>query len=131
MVEVRLYGAHLVSARMIVDIPDNQDIHVKGSFEFSVNYENEGEGTVRLKKILKDEENPDAFLVEVTYVGQLSFTAIQSDDDKRDVHMQAYKLIFPYAQNTISSLIISAGIQPFYMEPAKMNKDDIELNQTK
>lgn len=113
---------------MEVDIKENKDLELESRFSFQINY-NEDNSTciAHLHQEVRNRGTSNEFSVLVEGLGYFLCEGIETDDDKRNAHVQAYMLLFPYVQNMIAQLSKDAGLPPFMIDMAKMKPEDVEL----
>ena len=113
---------------MKVDLKADTEIELESTFSFNVNYNDDNSGCIaEISQIVRQKSNPDEFNIVVEGKGQFICEGILSDETKKEAHVMAYTLLFPYIQNMIARLVVDAGLPPLMLEMAKMSPDDIEI----
>ena len=130
MVYMNLKRLFFQEIHMKVDIKENMELEVESTFSFNVNYNEDDTSCVAcLKQELNSKNIPEAFSVVVECIGQFSCEDISSDEDKKQAHVQAYTMLFPYVQSKIASLTKDAGGNPIMIEMAKTDPESVILTQ--
>lgn len=111
-----------------VDIKENTQLELESSFSFNVNYNEDNSLCVAcLHQELKCKNSPQLFSAIVECVGHFTCEGIESEEDKKQAHIQAYALLFPYVQSKIASLTKDAGGPPIMVDMAKMRVEDVKI----
>lgn len=130
MVYLSLQRQRFHTIQMNVDLIENTEIEVESSFSFHVNYNEDRSACVaELKQALRDKSNPEQLNILVGISGQFECEGVVSDDAKREAHVMAYFMLFPYVQNMIARLTVDAGLPPLMIRPEKMEPKDITLTE--
>lgn len=128
MVYLSLQRKSFTSIQMKVDLKVNTEIELECSFSFNVNYNDDNTSCIaELKQIVRQKSNPDEFNITVECRGQFACEGIVSDEAKKEAHVMAYTLLFPYVQNQIAHLVMDAGLPPLMLSMSKMDIGDIEI----
>lgn len=113
-----------------VDIKENSQLELQSSYSFNVSYNEDNSLCVaKLKQELKCPDNPEMFSIAVECHGHFNCEGIQTADDKKQAHIQAYSLLFPYVQSKIAGLTKDAGGPPIMVEMDKMRADRVFVQE--
>ena len=113
-----------------INIQEEGSIEIENRMSLSVNFDKKNKkciATFEIQSICQ--AHVDWFSVEVQVVGAFSCGEMDSDDDKKRIHTEAYDTLFPYAQSMISELTTKAGIVPLMLEKASINFDEVVINK--
>ncbi len=100
--------------------------------ELNVNTQNLGENNYEVKVSLTTTvktEDKVAFLAEVQQAGIFTITGWSGDQLHRMLGSYCPNILFPYARETISDLVIRGGFPPLYLAP--INFDHLYEQQLK
>lgn len=106
------------------------EIELRSGCNFGVNFSNDKEhclATIREK--IESVEYPESFFIEIEIEGEFETDRIESEDDKRNVHVESYYALFPYAQQLVAQLSMAAGVAPIMIRPEKMKKEDVHFGK--
>ncbi len=130
MVYLSLQRHNFRSIQMEVDLKTDNEIELESTFSFNVNYNDDDSGCIaELKQTVQQKSNPAEFNIVVDCRGQFVCEGIVSDETKKEAHVMAYALLFPYVQNMIARLVVDAGLPPLMLGMAKMDIDDISITK--
>lgn len=131
MVYLTLTKQTFKNIQMSIELQENVDIELESTFSFNVTYNDDDTACVAvLKHDLKHKKSPEKFSVSVEGVGQFVCEGIVSDETKKEAHIRAYELLFPYVQREIRDLITEAGMSPLIVPMANMKMEDVQLKGT-
>ena len=69
--------------------------------------------------------------IVVECVGWFAYEGILNDEDRKVAHAQAYMLLFPYVQNEIAQLVMSAGLPPLMIRMGKIDMESVKIEGEK
>lgn len=117
---------------MEVDIRENKELELESKFSFNVNYNEDNSSCIaRLRQEVKSKRDAKEFSILVEGLGHFICEGIETDDDKKSAHVQAYMLLFPYVQNMVAQLARNAGLPPFMVDMANLRTEDVILGSGK
>ena len=127
---VHLISSRAVEMSLINRVTEAKEINVETTHNFSVNYaDNNINCRATLQIGLIAQGNPDALTIACTVEGEFLTTEIKSDDDKKQVHVECYRSLFPYAQSLISRICLEGGMPPYYFPQMEMTTDNVIINK--
>lgn len=130
MVYLSLQRKNFTAIQMKVDLKSDTEIELESTFSFNVNYNDNNSGCIaELKQKVLQKSNTDQFNIIVDCRGQFVCEGIVSDETKKEAHVMAYTLLFPYVQNMIASLVMEAGLPPLMLDMAKMDPNNITITK--
>lgn len=122
MSAVAFKGYNVVECSFANKLPPGTQIRLENKYQFNVKYAANnmciGEMTVKVA----DRDNADKFFVNIVIRGVFTFTPGLA---KEAVHIDAYKMLFPYARVFISNLTSGAGIPPIMIPDADIESQSI------
>lgn len=128
MVYLSLQHQNFTSIQMKVDLKADTEVELESSFSFNVNYNDDNTGCIaELIQKVSQKSNPDEFNIVVDCRGQFVCEGIISNEAKKEAHIAAYSLLFPYVQNMIARLVMEAGLPPLMLGMAKIDTDDVAV----
>lgn len=128
MVFLNLQQQSVKEIDMRVDVQRDSEFSVDNTFSFHVSYGDDNASCVsQLRQEIELQDNPSAFRIKVEFIGTYSCEGIETEDDKKEAHVQAYMLLFPYVQRMIAQLTMEAGLPPLTLAMAKLTPEDVQL----
>ena len=129
MVFLKLQQQAFRKIDLLVNVGTQPDMELESSFSFSMDYnENSTQCVARLNYDIHMKGEPEKLRAAVECLGVYACTGIEKEEDKKQAHVQAYQLLFPYVQGMIAHLMVSAGMPALMVEMMQLNPDDIVLN---
>lgn len=106
-------------------INTNEEFQIQTNVNSHVNYDEEYEKCVctYTLKITTDKEDLP-FNVEVVVSGVFSY---DKHDDKKEIHVEVSRKLFPYLQSTTSALMAMAGIPNFVVPEKELKVEDVTV----
>ena len=109
---------------------DTSKLELVNSFSFHIDYlENNTKCVARLYQCAKDKEDDQRFFVSVQMSGVFQLEGVQTDEDKREMHVQCYNMLFPYIQVFVSQLAAASGLRGFLLKRSTLNKEQISVQR--
>lgn len=129
MVYLTLQHQNFTNIQMKVDLKSDAEIELESNFLFNVNYNDDNSGCIaELKQTVRHKSNPDDFNIAVACKGHFACEGIASDEEKKEAHIIAYTLLFPYVQNLIAHLVMEAGLPPLMLRMAMMKAEEVHIS---
>ena len=116
----------------LIDIKDEGTIEIENRFGLTVDFDEKQENcmaTFNVSAICKD--HPEWFSVTVQVLGFFNCGKVKTDIEKKNVHAEAYDILFPYMQSIIAELTTKAGMPPFMLEKVNIDFSAIEIAKAK
>lgn len=117
-------GYKVVDMNFVNKAENGTRLSLQTTYSFNVRY------TVDCKKCLAtldvkvgDKENADVFSISMTMTG--SFDVLSDDVAKEKLHVEAYKMLFPFARSVVSTVSVNAGIPPIIIAEMDIEKQSI------
>lgn len=103
----------------------DEEFQIKTNVNSHVNYDEENERCVctYTLRITTDKEDVP-FNVEVVISGVFSY---DKNDDKKEIHIEVSRRLFPYLQSTTSALMAMAGIPNFVVPENELKIEDVTV----
>lgn len=103
----------------------DEEFQIKTNVNSHVNYDEENERCVctYTLRITTDKEDIP-FNVEVVISGVFSY---DKNDDKKEIHIEVSRRLFPYLQSTTSALMAMAGIPNFVVPENELKIEDVTV----
>lgn len=108
------------------------EVKLSNNFSFSVDYNKENTRAVaKLYQCVKDktEDENHKFFVSVEMVGVFDIVGPVTDEDKKDIHVQTYQQLFPYAEVLVKQLCAAGGMPNFVFLRHRMSRDRVAIKQ--
>ncbi len=129
MVFLKLQQQAFRKVDMVVNIGAQSDMELESSFSFSMDYnEDNSQCAARLNYDIHLKEAPEKLKVIVECLGVYACQGIETEADKKQAHVQAYNLLFPYVQGMIAHMMVSAGMPALMVEMMQLDPGDIVIN---
>ncbi len=130
MVQINLIRQQLKTVEFVCNIAQSKQLQIDNNFSFRVGYaKNNTQCRAHLQQFAASKENPDEFHVTVDVFGYFNCSGVVTEEDKKVAHIQAYQMLFPYAQVMISYLTSNAGLPAFVVPRAVMNPNNIRVEK--
>lgn len=99
----------------------NKKIEIKHSFTYNVSYKADDSKCLGLLNFkITDKNDEKAFMIKVSMVSEFSYSP---ELDKKEIHKETFRQLFPYLRMTITNLTTLAGL-PALVIPNIIIKDD-------
>ena len=96
---------------------------------YNVSYSDDNSRCLAILKIgMQSQENPEVLTIMCTVVGEFLTGGINSEKEKKQVHVETYQQLFPYGQTLLSHLCTEALLPPFYFPKINMTTEDVIIN---
>ena len=103
---------------------EHGSMELKHTFSYNVRLNaGENKGLGFLNFVMKKEKVEGGLCVRVSLVADIIFSA---DDDKRFIHKESFRQLFPYLRMTVTNLCSCAGIQGVMIPNLRINDDQIK-----
>ena len=130
MVQLNLIRQQLKTVELVCNIAQNKQLKIENTFSFHVAYANENRNCrAHLQQCALSKENTDEFRITVDVFGYFACFGIDTPEDKKQAHIQAYEQLFPYAQSLISFLAANAGVPSFVIPQTVMDPNRIIVSK--
>ena len=107
-------------------------LQLKSNFNFSVKYAPDNSRCVAtIYQSFEDKSADQAFSASVTLEGIFSCREMETEEDKKAVHLQSYEALFPYLQAAVGQLFASTGIPGFLVKKMELDQSRVVLSQSK
>lgn len=98
-------------------------LELKHTFSYNVSLnEAQKKGLGFLNFVMKNEKTESGLCVKVSLVADFSY----STDDRKYIHKESFRQLFPYLRMTVTNLCTCAGIGGIIIPNLKINDDQIQ-----
>lgn len=105
-------------------------LQLKSNFNFNVKYAPDNQRCVAtIYQSFEDKSPEQAFAASVTLEGIFACQGMETEEDKKTVHLQAYENLFPYLQSAVGQLFASTGIPGFLVKKMQLDQNRVVLSQ--
>ena len=126
MVTVNLVSHRLREVHFVNRINQSGQIQLTSSFNFHIDYSPDNSKCVaRLYQSAKLKEDEEKLFVSGEIEGIFALEGVDSEDAKREAHVQCYNFLFPYLQSAVSQLAAASGMPGFTLRKNPMKKENI------
>lgn len=122
MSNISFKGCSIAELSFANKLPVGSKIQLENKFQFNVKYAANNSCLAEMNVKVSDKENREKFFVDLTLRGIFTFPA---ESKKEDVHVEAFKTLFPYARTYISTLTLNAGIPPIIIPDPNIDSQSI------
>ena len=130
--QLQLISQRAITIQMNNKINDNQAYELETSFNFNVAYSDDNKQCrAVLRTDVRCKDDPEMLSINVEYEGIYQCDQINNDDDRKEAHVLAYILLFPYVQYMISNIAVSAGFPSIMIERSQIDSSNVELSEFK
>lgn len=122
MSQISFKGCNITELSFANKLPMGSKIQLENKFQFNVKYAANNSCLAEMNVRVSDKEKKDEFFVDLTLRGIFTFP---EGAKKEDIHVEAFKTLFPYARTYISNLTVNAGIPPIFIPDPNIENQSI------
>lgn len=127
--KIKLLNQHFNTIELRRNITSEQSIELENRFDFSVNYTDDHKHCIAtLICEIRSSGNHELFYMKLVNIGEFECEGIETDDIKKEAHIECNRILFPYTQYMVSNLAVRSGLSPVYIENQVYEKDRVILN---
>ena len=127
---LKLINQHFETIELRRNITTEQTLELENRYDFYVKYSDDFKHCLAtLICEVRSKDNPEVFYIKLVNVGEFECAGIESDDTKKEAHIECNKILFPYSQYMVSNLSVRAGLPPVFIENQFYTKDLISVNK--
>lgn len=132
MATIQLLQQRVREMHLRNEIKSKGQMQLKSNFNFNVKYAPNGQSCVAtIYQSFEDKGENGEFSVSLTLEGIFSCQGVQTEADKKQVHLMAYDALFPYLQSSVGQAFASTGIPGFMVKRMTLDADHVVLSQGK
>ena len=129
---VRLLKIKYPQLRAVVEIPDDTEIETVNSVSMRADYRKDGQRMMlELEGISKSEEHPEWFDLYAKIVGVFECTPVETAEERKQLHLEGYDLLFPFLQSLFADFTVKAGLPPYHLEKPTIDFHDVIVESQK
>ena len=129
MVSISLISQSIKNARIEVNPMPNGEHPIEAPMNYSVNFRNDGkEFRCLFRQEVRSKDIPGGIEIMIEMVARFSCMEITTDEERREAHVESYKMLFPYMQSIVSDFMQKAGLTPINLQPVKMDSARVAGN---
>lgn len=102
-----LKGCMSPELSLVNKLPNGSKIQLETKYSYNVQYSKELTCRGELTAKVTDKEKPEQFCINVKMIGIFSF---EDGADKDMLHIETFRLLFPFVRALVSTLTVNAGI---------------------
>ncbi len=107
---------------------EEKNLEIGVNSPFSINYADDNKHyTAILEQRAVSKDDPEQFSIYLKIEGYFDCDEITNDQMKKEVHVQSYYRLFPYAQSLVAQMCVVAGLPPLMIKPIKMSFEDVVI----
>ena len=129
-VDLVLQRATEVQVKIDFDPTSGKNLEIGVNSPFRIDYSDDNKHcTAILEQRVISKNDPEQFSIYIKIEGYFNCDEITNDDIKKDVHIQCYYRLFPYAQALIAQMCVVAGLPPLMIRALKISADDVAISK--
>ena len=109
MPKATLKGCMSPEISLVNHLPSGTKIQLETKYSYNVKYSADLTCRGELTAKVNDKNDPEKFAVSVKTIGIFSF---EEGADKDLLHIETFRLLFPYVRALVSTVTVNAGIPP-------------------
>ena len=126
MINIILQEQRTTDIELGVHIKGDINLEIEAPLTWRVEFtENNDKCIAYLEQRAVCNSSPEIFNIKVCITGVFACSGIESEDDKKVVHVMAYHQIFPYIQSTFSYLTGITGLPPLMLPQVDTKPEDV------
>ena len=111
------------------NITNETQIELETRYEYGVKYSEDAKNCLAILTCeMRAKDAPEVFTMKLVNIGEFEGEGMDTDDGKREAHIQCNRILFPYTQYMVSNLAVRAGFSPIFIENQVIKKEDITVN---
>ena len=122
MPKATLKGCMSPEISFVNQLPAGTKIQLETKYSYNVKYAADLSCRGELTAKVCDRDNPDKFYINVKMIGVFSF---EEGADKDLLHIETFRLLFPYARALVSTVTVNAGIPPITLPSVDIEGQNI------
>ena len=112
----------------VVDIPQDMQLETENGISITAKHNDEHKRMLFIIEAFSAaKDHKELFDIEMQVIGVFSYDSLQTDDEIRGAHLQAYEMVYPFVQTLFAELTSKAGIHPYFFEKITVNFEDVEV----
>lgn len=132
MAELNMLSYKLQDLQFFNKLDKPGQVQLENNFSYSVDYAPDNRKCVaKLYQCVKDKSDDQnhKFFISLELVGLFEITGVVSDEDKKDLHVQTYQQLFPYAELLARQTCAAGGMPSFALLRQKMSREQVSVNK--
>lgn len=132
MAELNMLSYKLQDLQFFNKLDKPGQVQLENNFSYSVDYAPDNRKCVaKLYQCVKDKsaDQNHKFFISLELVGLFEITGEVSDEDKKDLHVQTYQQLFPYAELLARQTCAAGGMPSFALLRQKMSREQVSVNK--
>lgn len=132
MAELNMLSYKLQDLQFFNKLDKPGQVQLENNFSYSVDYAPDNRKCVaKLYQCVKDKSDDQnhKFFISLELVGLFEITGEVSDEDKKDLHVQTYQQLFPYAELLARQTCAAGGMPSFALLRQKMSREQVSVNK--
>ena len=117
-----LKGCMSPEINFINQLPTGTKVQLETKYSYNVQYSKELTCRGELSAKVCDKNAPEKFAISVKMVG---FFTYEEGADKDLLHIETFRILFPYARALVSTVTVNAGIPPVMLPSVDIEGQNI------
>ena len=122
MPKATLKGCMSPEINFLNNLPGGTNIQLETKLSYSVKYSKDLTCRGELSARVTDKTNPDKFFISVKTVGIFTY---EEGADKDLLHIETFRILFPFARSLVSTITVNAGIPPVILPNIEIEGQNI------
>lgn len=107
MPKATLKGCMSPELSLVNKLPNGSKIQLETKYSYNVQYSKDLTCRGELTAKVTDKEKPEQFCINVKMIGVFAF---EEGADKDLLHIETFRLLFPFVRSLVSTITVNAGI---------------------
>lgn len=107
MPKATLKGCMSPELSLVNKLPNGSKIQLETKYSYNVQYSKDLTCRGELTAKVTDKEKPEQFSINVRMIGIFAF---EEGADKDLLHIETFRLLFPFVRSLVSTITVNAGI---------------------
>ena len=113
-----------------INIPTNKTVTIESGFSVQVRYNEEEKRMMSVLEVnCTCNEHPEWFNIVIQVMGVFVCDDLDTEEKKKNAHIESYKELFPFVQSVILELTTKAGVKSFFLEKEKIDASQVEISE--
>ena len=123
---IKLINQRFDTIELKRNITNEPSVELETRFDFNVKYSEDAKKSLAILICeIRSKADPELFYIKLVNVGEFEGEGLESDEGKKEAHVECNKALFPYTQYMISNLAVRAGFPPIFIENQVITKDQV------
>ena len=131
MIDINLVSQKLTESTIKVNFNPSteENLELNVTSLFNMKYSDDNTHCIgTLEQRVTSKEKPEQISIYIKIDGLFDCKEPLDDESRKEIHVECYYRLFPYAQSLIAQIFVAAGLPPLMIKPQKMLADDVNIS---